>query len=648
MVKSKIKQIFLSVFLVNIVLINISALDNDTLAPLTQAEQEVLSVFLTSDPSITYDDLEYAIHQFAGPKCSVKITSANGRSEAIEIPHPSAVPETQKIAIYKQYIAKLFARDMALSNPFSPLLIEMDIEGDQKTAEEKIIRDIILEYFNSDQEGMGTMRFLRKANNGNPVGVFITGDQFPVMSLSETVGNYKTPEELRSEGKNIVTLGVDIGGTGIKICIKNNGQTITSDIYKDDEAFGAFQHALIEAFRAKGIHLTEADIKIDRKDGVISCPSFGTKDMNPYTGETIKNVLVTFVSQMVDTVNAHYINVTPHAGIKVRGLFIDMPGIKNSEKNCMNSCGELASRVSEGDFQVHMDKFNEFIPELKGICEERAIQSFDFGNDMEGHALYMATQAGFNDAVGFFFGGGLGTFLLKGGKMSIGFNEGGHHCIAPNMIVNESANCVAGSHEQMGGSRLGIQDFCSDPIIGDGLAEDMRIEFGINLRGIDNIDIGRLAAGLNPFSGKELTTVQKRKLQPKALNVYRVSEKYTADHMFRAFKMIGDTGVKDVTNFILGGGPFKGETGKIRLGFVKEHLLTFLDKRGMNPELKIQTDKQVVIAFTIMEGGKSITKTFDIRIVDENAAAGSAERALRDYQDMEASKAAEAQVGTAA
>ncbi|MCK5139737.1 MAG: hypothetical protein KAQ85_07850, partial [Thermodesulfovibrionia bacterium] len=161
------------------------------LTPFVKAKTESVGIF-EAELGMAKALLETAIDKVI----EIRIISKNGKESTIHIPDEGN--EGLMNDVYLRYVAKIYARSMAIGNgPYDFLYVEAkDKQGNIKSNVEDALKKIVMEYFESEGNPL-----LSKANGG---------EQVKVLSADQYTGK----KSFRSQGK--ITAGIfDGGGVGV-------------------------------------------------------------------------------------------------------------------------------------------------------------------------------------------------------------------------------------------------------------------------------------------------------------------------------------------------------------------------------------------------------------------------------------------------
>ncbi|MBN2143002.1 MAG: hypothetical protein JW774_00105 [Candidatus Aureabacteria bacterium] len=132
----------------------------------------LFDVFTSTDPDIFFSDYEALISTYTGPVNQVNLfSSSDGYFKRLTLPDVTAMPHVLNKAIYKNYVAKSFARALALRHPSSSeknLAVTVLKEGINIPEEETLLVEIIQEYFD-EINATGDGPFYRKTSLGQRI-----------------------------------------------------------------------------------------------------------------------------------------------------------------------------------------------------------------------------------------------------------------------------------------------------------------------------------------------------------------------------------------------------------------------------------------------------------------------------------------------
>ncbi|NTV51467.1 MAG: methyltransferase domain-containing protein, partial [Candidatus Firestonebacteria bacterium] len=490
-----------------------------------------LEVFTQAETKdVSFIDAERAIHsavRAGGKSLQVTLLAENGNSVQVAIPSPAVLKNDQiKTAIYRRYVAMIYAQALALGNgPTGRLYVEASENGAVNSSETQAIATEIQSYF----EHVG-MPLLSKANTGNPIKVLVKPADLEITPKKMPVLAEESPEQ------NRLTLGVDVGGQGFKVCVLYHGKDVTDELFP---SAGSEEDVLRQADQSLRYRYAYPYEHLDAGG----------------SGEMFRERLVNYVDVVKVEVEKKYGTLD--------GVFINLPGAPDYARDRMASLGNLSRGFKYGEHDF--SEANKFIPALRTLFGQKTTLSF--GTDMTGWALSLAHEAGFKNAVAMIEGSGIGVRLIRNGHDVDGANEGGHHrWNIGEQAASTSPDSPQGSFEDLGGSIRGILR----------LAEERGLIETLHRLGIVHVEvkhIGWAAAGIDPVTGNR--KLQNKSLQDRAFAVWEEIEKREAQHVILLHRLTGET------RFVFGGGTMSGQTGEIR----RQKLQAWVDQFAQELEL---------------------------------------------------------------
>ncbi|MFA5345850.1 MAG: phosphotransferase, partial [Candidatus Omnitrophota bacterium] len=458
---------------------------------------------------------------------TVRLTADNGRAVEIRIPDPAKLNKGQAETIYRSYIAKLYAQGLALGNgPTEHIYVEA-YENDSSICrgdiEEAAIKSLD-KYFKETGAPL-----LSKANAGNRVEIIYKPEDFKAKSpigLKELIEQCYKNRKITLP-KTMVTIGLDVGGQGIKSCVLVDGKDVTDELSPE----AANEKELRKQDKSLRYRYAFKYEKLEVGD----------------SGKEFSNRLVNFVQELKTAVEAKY--------GKVSALFINLPGNPDYAHDRMASLGEL-SRGFGKDMGTGLSEANTFIEDLRNILGDALL---GYGNDMTGWGLSIAQLAGFKDAVILITGSGIGVQQIENGEVVAGANEGGHQIFnVKDGIESRAENSPLGSYEDWAGSIRGIMAVANQI----GLTEKLK-QLGISKIEVEHI--GLAASGINPLD-TSLKLDSDSELVKLSLEVWDIVEQREAQHVIFLYKLTGKT------KFAFGGGTTAAGTGKIRQRLLQKYV----------------------------------------------------------------------------
>jgi len=580
--------VFLGCFIPNISYSLSTPKHNTHLAPIHNKHEyfDLINVFLSEDIKTQYIEIERLIKLFKGEVITVTLTSNNGNNVELSIPHPNLLNKLStelKNKIYKTYIAKFYARGLALGNPGDILYTKITDKNDKRMPEEELtLNKIIYDYFNSVGSSL-----LNKANAGNIIEIKSIGTKFipkteAGLTLTKSI-RYLTLEEMKRLDTPIISIGFDVGGQGIDMCVTINGKNMTETLFPMDEDGNKEED---KSFRYR-YSFKFSDLK---KGG---------------HGIDFSNRLTQFVKEVVMAIEKK------DAGYKVNSVFVSIPGAPDYNQNRMSTIGQLSRGFSFVNEHMEMDNANKFINTLEQFMSERR-GVFGFGNDMVGWGLAIAKEADIINGIAIITGSGIGVKRIQNGRDVYGVNEGGHQTLKPYDYITNGTDDVQGSFEIFGGSIPGILKVSKI----EGLT-DMLIRKGLNESDIEVKHIGLVASGINPIDEK-VKLPDDSNLKKLALKVWEKVEEIEAQHVLFNYFLTGEK------QFAFTGGTTAFKTGEIRLNFLNKALLKYwneLELEGDLPKIKL------VRANAAAGAAEKATQIYQEKIVHDALKSGI----IRDY-----------------
>ncbi|MFA5155773.1 MAG: hypothetical protein WC532_00055 [Candidatus Omnitrophota bacterium] len=485
-------------------------------------------------------------------KIRVVLSSDYGSPVSVMIPDDLTV----KKEIYEKYIAKIYAEGQALRNGRSQhLYVEAyNASGRRLPKEEKAISEAIDAYFKT----LG-FRLYGKANAGNPVIVERKPDKF---TPEATVGldNWLESayhDKLVTKREGAVTLGIDIGGQGMKARIRRNGKDVTEEVLA-------------------GMPDTE-EARSSDKSLLYRYSYLGRSD----SGLLFKERLVEYAGELKDAVENKY-----GKGI-IGGVFINMPGAPDYKEGRMGSIGGLSANFNEDYMAQGISEVNRFIPELIGLFDNAVV---GFGNDMTGWAYSLLAAAKsaltkedaerLKNTLIVFDGTGIGTLLIKNGSEVTGANECGHLIANVNAQEKDSRapDSPFGSFEDMGGSVRGILAMAREL----GLTEKL-VALGLEEKNITPKHIGLAATGINPVTNEPWSLMSNGgiEIQGIAQQVWDRIEQVEAAQIILLYRLTGET------NVVFGGGTAAGKTGELRVAHLRRYIEQYSRMLGITDKIEV-------------------------------------------------------------
>ena len=521
------------------------------------AKQALQVVVDAQTQSLKYKGIKLAVNNALKSvgSVSVVITAENGNYIRISIPDARQINDEKIMqAIYRRYVAKLYAVGIALGNgPANNLYVDVVDEFDQRQADiEKAVIGSIRQYFDDSGECLlgkvgidGAIEILPKPKD------FIPHQGY---GLFDWVRDHYGPNEeyginFKSnwvQGEKMVTFAIDIGGTTMKpsIYVGDQDWTYSPLFFADDNLLA-------------------------------SRPTFEYREGD--SGETLDLRIERYVLDIKAEIE--------NSGLTVNGVFINIAGVPDYLNDRMASVGANArafpqKMIGNEDEKAailrNMDNAGRFVTTLLRKLRKEGIV-FAYGNDMIGWAKFIAYLADLRTGVIMLDGAGKGLRQMKDGVTIKGANEFGHLVYdVSELVASYSPDSPAGSFEDWAGSERSILRTAQEI----GLSDKIATLLGINVKDIQSKHIGDAAANMHPKTGEELGPEQAEIKNP-AIKVWDIMAEREAQHIILTYELTG------ATEYAIGGGSFGGKTGPIRQELTEKYVKQYCKDLGIKKEIKI-------------------------------------------------------------
>lgn len=457
--------------------------------------------------------------------------------------------------IYAYYIAKIYAHAQAIrGGNTTHLYVEISgvADANKQGAIETRVIDAIQRYFNE-----AGLRLYSKANAGNPVIVQRKPANLtvtPPATLDSWIQRIYAGKAI-TKRRNVIVIGLDVGGQGMKATVLLNGRDITNNL-------------LGKASDTVEARANDASLKYR-----YSYPLTG-KGSRRASGKVFRDRILRYLEELKKAIEDKY------GEGSVCCVFVNSCGAPDYARGVMGSLGDLSRKFKNMD--AEKAEVNKYIPAMVEMFQNGIAA---FGNDMNGwaeslHDLAANTntngEKALTDTLVIFTGGGIGTGLkMKRGLIS-GAAECGHLIYDVLTKYSNSNDSPVGSFEDNGASVRGI------------LAMAKRLGFIKKLRKIaprgyriTPKDIGLAASGKNPITGNQFAyTNGDYELHITALKVWEEIEKVEAQQIILLHRL---TGLTD--NVVFGGGTASGDTGIIRHTYLQQYVKEYCERLGMKDDI---------------------------------------------------------------
>lgn len=539
--------------------------------------------------NLTTIDYESIINNYPGNCIKLAIIAENNNNILFKIPNLLEFPNDLKAQLYDIYIARIKSRNFCLGNPSSIYKLQIVDNNNNRIieyeSEELNLCNIISNHLNNELK----LPFLNKVNSGNKIQI-IPDLKNVKININSNKPILKNNNKINKN--NIITVGYDIGGQTFRVCVKLNNVNVSDELFPEN----INEHAL------------------KQNDNTLrSWHSFPyNKIHSGISGLELSNRLENYVIKTSQVITQKYSHIN--------SIFISMPGSPDYANDRMSSFGNLSIGFDQNNIKTEIDNANQFIKNLRKYFNNKTI--FSFGNDMNGAALSIASEAGFDDCFVIFGGTGIGVTLIENGYLNVGINEGGHFTYKPyGQAEPKNPDSLPGSFEVYGGSKNGILNSAKNNQLLNLIQTHLKPNRSIEIK-----DIGMLAANdFNDFNNHVNIDI-KNQLSSLALKVWDQIEEVESEHILSLY-------LQSKKKFCaFGGGTTTGKTGKIRMQFLSKHLL--------NNFKKFFNDFENINLHTFEHSFKIVNTKLNIdlitvNLVSVNPSSGAADKALQLFHESE-------------